>query len=83
LKIEPKHRRRKLPWYDHLFGVVGVVMFASIQDWLRDLGLSPLVMVFGTLVGSFAAGYLAVGVGKRLSGRFPAFETEHVGRFDR
>lgn len=83
MKIEPKWRRRKLPWYDHLFGLVGVVMFSFLDDWLRDFGLSPLVVVFGTLAGSLAAGYLAVRVGKWLSGRFPAFATEHVSFFDR
>ena len=83
LKIEPKHRRRKLPWYDHLFGLVGVPMVSVLVAWLHDFGVSPLIVIFGALAAGAAAGYLAVRAGKWLSGRFPAFETERISYFDR
>lgn len=83
LKIEPKHRRRKLPWYDYLFGFVGIPVFSFLVDWLHDFGVSPLIVIFGALAGGPAAGYLAVRVGKWLSGRFPAFETGRISYFDR
>lgn len=83
LKIRPKHQRKKLPWYDYLFIVVSVVIFDFLRGWLSGAGLSPLIVIFGTLVVCLAAGYLASRVGRLLSHRFPALKSEHVGYFDR
>ena len=60
-----------------------VPLFGFLQDWLPDLGLSLLYVAFGSIGGSFAAGYLAFRVGKWLSLRFPRPKSEHVGYFDR
>lgn len=74
-------RRRKAPWHDHLFGVVGVLVAISIRPWLSDLGI--LVSVIGALGSGFVAGYVARYIAILLGERFPRLKSKHAGYLDR
>lgn len=58
-------------------------MSIQISGLLGGLGLGVLVTAVGALGGGFVALYLAYELAKRLSERFPALKSEHVGYFDR
>ena len=74
-------KRRKSPWYDYVFCIVGVVATSQIYDWLA--GRNVLVVVLGTIAGGFVAGYLVWFVAKWVSRRFIALNSEHTSYFDR
>ncbi|MCY3889880.1 MAG: hypothetical protein OXG50_08275 [bacterium] len=80
-KLNVGRDRRKLPWYDYLSAFAMMLVGLQLLSLLSGLGI--LIAAVGALAGGFVALYLAYELGKRLSERFPALKSEHVGFFDR
>ena len=77
-----RQQRRKLPWYEYLSGMAGSLVAIQLSGLLGGLGLGILITLVGALGGGFVAFCLAYELAKRLSERFPALKSEHVGYFD-
>ena len=79
-RLELKKNRRKLPWYEYLFAVVGVLVSTQVRDLMSGQGVL-LAFAVAFSVGC-TAGYIAYVFGRWLSRRVPALKSDRVGYFD-